>query len=162
MTQEAKIIQMPNARPALVPAAPLQTVEPGKKKRKRTGLIAFVILLAFLIASVVFLYFSIVNDFGGVRTQLVKVLSRLDDGYVDTTPIYRKNLSELQLEDMKTIGTIYTKMPPEDAAGIISKFTEIEDMAAVIYFMPATAAAAVLGAMDSGLAVQITVALIGN
>lgn len=76
MADAVKATQKPAPRPTQAPEA--AQPEEGKKKKKRGGLVGLIILFVLLIGAGVFLYFTIVNDWGGVRTSALTFVNKLD------------------------------------------------------------------------------------
>ena len=97
---------------------------------------------------------------GNIKTNLDKRESDLIVSEQNRVPIYRQPLSEEDEENLKSLGKTYASMTPAEAAKRIAALLNVEDMAAIIYNMSETSAAAVLEAMDTRLAAQITEALL--
>jgi len=74
----------------------------------------------------------------------------------DATPIYRGELSDEKLGELKNLGKIYSGMSAEAAADILPQLFRPADMAAVIFYMDKTAAAALMEALPSEISAQIT------
>lgn len=75
---------------------------------------------------------------------------------VQTNPIYWPPVNEDDVAFMKNIGKIYAAMEPEIAADIMTRLYEVEDMAAIIYYMKQDSAASILENMNAVTAAQIT------
>lgn len=73
-----------------------------------------------------------------------------------TTPVYRPPVNEDDVIYMQNIGKIYAAMEPGNAANIMVKLYSVEDMAAIIYYMKQSSAAAILELMEPSVAAQIT------
>lgn len=50
-------------------------------KQGKKGFMGLVVLFVLLIGAAVFLYFSVINDWGGVRTSILTTVNRLDPGF---------------------------------------------------------------------------------
>jgi flagellar motility protein MotE (MotC chaperone) len=91
-----------------------------------------------------------------LKEELDKRKTELDEREIAIIPLYLRPLNEEELTNMKSIGMMYAKMAPEDAAEILASLYSIDDMAAILYYMPEKSSAAILAAMDTALAAQIT------
>lgn len=78
------------------------------------------------------------------------------------TPIYRPPVNDEDVAYMKNIGSIYSSMDPENAADILARLYTIEDMAAILYYMPQSNAAAIMELMDHDIAAEITDRLLND
>ena len=72
------------------------------------------------------------------------------------TPLYRRQMSEQEQEDMASISLSYSRMSPENAASILLELNKPEDVAAILYFMSERNAAAILAVMEPEFAARIT------
>ena len=77
-------------------------------------------------------------------------------------PVYRPPINDSDREYMESISKIYAGMEPANAASIMVKLYSVEDMAAIIYFMSTSKAAAILENVAPELAAQITDQLINT
>lgn len=91
-----------------------------------------------------------------LKKKLDERKKELDQRERESIPIYRRPMTEDELGDMKSIGKIYAEMQPEDAAAILISLYSTEDMAAVLYHMSEKSSAAILSAMDTTVAAEIT------
>ena len=67
-----------------------------------------------------------------------------------------QGFSEEEVDDLKRIGTIYAKMDPGEAAGIMKNMYDLRKISAVVYHMQPAAAALILEQMEAGTAAEIT------
>lgn len=95
-----------------------------------------------------------------LREELNKRKSELDERETAIIPLYLRPLNEEELANMKSVGRIYSQMVPEEAAEILASLYSVDDMAAILYYMPEKSSAAILAAMDTALAAEITNVLI--
>ena len=184
----------------------------AKAKKRRGGLFLLVALVVLIIAAGVFLYLTVVNDWGGVRTSFLTLVNQLDPQFrhleeqriveynaavdqleldqaqlkadqealdkrlsevgrrevavsqaeSDLEPIYRRNLSEAKLDEIKKTAKMYENMDAQVAAGIMSRLYDESYMAALLYYMSAGSAADVMTNMSAELAARITTELLKN
>ena len=92
--------------------------------------------------------------------QLQKRNTELNDLEKSRVPVYRPPINESDREYMESVAKIYAGMEPENAASVMGNLYSIEDMAAIIYFMSTSKAAAILECMTPQRAAQITDQLI--
>jgi flagellar motility protein MotE (MotC chaperone) len=97
------------------------------------------------------------------KERLAELEKKLDDREKEldrkeweSVPIYRRPMTDEELEDMKSIGEIYARMQPADAAAILASLYSIDDMAAILYYMSEESSSAILAAMDRTVAAEIT------
>ena len=95
-----------------------------------------------------------------LEEELFLFQDELYSDQADRIPIYRRRMNEKDLADMVSISLTYAKMDPVAAAEIMSSLETVEDMAAVIYYMNESNAAAIMSEMDSSIAAEITVLLL--
>ena len=76
--------------------------------------------------------------------------------YERTVPLYRREMTEEELEDMMSISTLYTQMAPEAAAARLVRLYDPRDVAAILYFMGERNAAAIMSVMTVEYAAEIT------
>lgn len=88
--------------------------------------------------------------------ELAEQEAYITDLELSSNPVYRPPVNEEDQAYMQNIGKIYAAMDAEAAAKIMVKLYSIEDMAAIIYYMPQAGAAAILEQMDAGTAADIT------
>lgn len=91
-----------------------------------------------------------------LQQELDERETELDEREIAIIPLYLKPLSDDELENMKSISRVYSEMTPEKAAEILASLYSVDDMAAILYYMPEKSSAAILAAMDKELAVEIT------
>ena len=73
-----------------------------------------------------------------------------------TVPISQRVLTDDELSSYQSLGRMYANMDPEAAAKILTDMTDPYDSATILYHMSERAAAAVLAAMNVGLAARLT------
>jgi len=76
--------------------------------------------------------------------------------YERTVPIYRRDMTLQELEDMESLARTFTQMSPESAAYILVGLGSYDDVAAILYFMSDRNAAAILAAFNPDYAANIT------
>jgi len=76
--------------------------------------------------------------------------------YERTMPLWRRDMTEEEMEDMVSISRIYTNMSPEDAANRLIQLYDPRDVAAILYFMGERNSASILAQMDVRYAANIT------
>ncbi len=91
-----------------------------------------------------------------LKDELDKRRTELDEREVAIMPVYLRPLDEEELANMKSIGRVYSEMAPKDAAEILSSLYSVDDMAAILFYVPEKSSAAILAAMDTALAAEIT------
>lgn len=91
-----------------------------------------------------------------METGLLAREKELAEQEAGSNPVYRPPVNDEDVAYMKNIGKIYAEMEPKNAADIMAKLYSVEDMAAIIYYMPQTGAASILELMDAKVAAQIT------
>ena len=72
------------------------------------------------------------------------------------TPMFRREISEEKLTELKNLGRIYSNIEVEAAAQALSLLNSPVEMAEVLFYMDKNAAADLLGALDAEIAAQIT------
>ena len=72
------------------------------------------------------------------------------------TPLFRKEITEEKLAELKNLGKIYSSMDAKDAAQALSLLSGPIEIAEVLFYMDKNAAADVLAALKPELAAQIT------
>jgi len=109
------------------------------------------------------------NAFGTLEEQLERRAFDLDRReeqiiamYERTIPIYRREMTEQETEDMNSLSRTYTQMAPETAASILVELYDPRDVAAILYFMGERNAGSILAAMDVNYAANITEILLYN
>jgi flagellar motility protein MotE (MotC chaperone) len=75
---------------------------------------------------------------------------------LDLTPLFRKDISEEKLTELKNLGKIYSGMEAEAAAQALSLLNGPVEMAEVLFYMDKKAASALMAALKPELAAQIT------
>jgi len=76
--------------------------------------------------------------------------------YERTIPLYRREMTEEEMDDMLQISRIYTQMSPDDAAERLVRLYDPRDVAAILYFMGERNSASILAVMEVGYAAEIT------
>ena len=74
-------------------------------------------------------------------------------------PLYRRQMTTQELEDMESLSISYSRMSPESAADRLTELaelSELDDVAAILYFMNERNAAAILASMEPDFAAEIT------
>ena len=89
-------------------------------------------------------------------TELDDREKTLDDLQQRLTPLYRRAMTEQELEDMVSLSRSYSRMAPEDAAVILLELSQPDDVAAILYYMNERNAAAILAVMEPEFAATIT------
>jgi len=82
--------------------------------------------------------------------------------YERTTPLYRREMTEEELDDMESLSRTYSQMAPESAARILVELYDPRDVAAILYFMSERNAAAILAVMHPEYAAEVTEILLYN
>ena len=90
------------------------------------------------------------------KAELDRTAAELADRELRATPIYRRQMSEQELEDMVSISRAYSQMQPESAAAILGELDSNEDVAAILFYMTERNAAAILAVMEPEYAARIT------
>ena len=75
-------------------------------------------------------------------------------------PLYKRVMSEEEIADMESLSRTYSMMPPESAAQILMELEQLEDVAAILYFMTERNSSAILAVMEPDFAAEITVILL--
>ena len=88
--------------------------------------------------------------------ELQKQTDDIRDREALLTPLYRRQMSEQEQEDMASISLSYSRMTPENAANILLELNKPDDVAAILYFMSERNAAAILAVMEPEFAARIT------
>lgn len=96
------------------------------------------------------------TDLDAYSTELDEREKYLADLEASRVPVYRPPINEDDVVYMQNIGKIYAAMEAKNAADIMVRLYSIEDMAAIIYYMEQTSAAAVLEQMKAEIAADIT------
>jgi len=94
-------------------------------------------------------------------TSLDRREEQLDQRYEETTPLFRRVLTEQELADIQSLSRTYSQMSPETAADILTELYEPRDVASILYYMTERNAAAILAVMEVEYAVTITEILLG-
>ncbi|MCL1976142.1 MAG: hypothetical protein FWG61_08290 [Firmicutes bacterium] len=81
---------------------------------------------------------------------------QFNDQQTNTVPLYRQEIDEEKLLELKNLGKIYSNMEKTAAAQALSLLDTPIEMAEVIYYMDKKAAADLLAALTPELAAQIT------
>jgi len=81
---------------------------------------------------------------------------RLNERQLNSTPLFRREISEEKLAELKYLGKIYSGMDAETAAQALSLLNKPMEMAEVLFYMENSAAAGLLSALEPSLAAQIT------
>ena len=76
--------------------------------------------------------------------------------YERTIPMWRRDMTEQELEDMMSLSRTYTQMSPEDAAERLAQLDDPRDVAAILYYMGERNAASILAVMRVEFAAMIT------
>jgi len=76
--------------------------------------------------------------------------------YERIVPIYRRDLTEQELEDMISLSRTYTQMSPTDAADRVASLSDANDAAAILFFMGERNAASILAVMEVEFAAELT------
>ena len=73
-----------------------------------------------------------------------------------STPFHKREMTEQELLDIQSLSRKYSFMSPEAAAEILLELQNPDDVAAILYYMNERNAAAILTAMESDFAAEIT------
>jgi flagellar motility protein MotE (MotC chaperone) len=71
-------------------------------------------------------------------------------------PVYRRILTDQELEDMKSLSRTFSRMTPETAVDILTRLYDPNDVAAILYYMSERDAAAIMSAMTVEYAAKLT------
>ncbi|MCL2125769.1 MAG: hypothetical protein FWH33_07250 [Oscillospiraceae bacterium] len=94
--------------------------------------------------------------------ELSRQQESLQDREERLTPLYQRQMSEQEQEDMLSLSRTYARMAPEDAASILLELNNADDVAAILYNMSERNAAAILAVMEPEYAAVITEILLYN
>jgi len=75
------------------------------------------------------------------------------------SPLYRRRMTAQELEDMQSLSVSYSRMAPESAAdrlAELAELSELDDVAAILYYMSERNAAAILASMEPEFAAEVT------
>ena len=87
---------------------------------------------------------------------------QMDQLFDMSIPLYRRDMTEQELEDMRSLSRAYSKMTPEKAAGILVDLKDDQYAAAILYHMGERNAAAIMAVMETGVAAEITKVLMSG
>jgi len=73
-----------------------------------------------------------------------------------SAPLYKRQLTEQELEDMQSLSRSYSLMAPEVAATILGELGNSNDVATILYYMTERNAAAILAVMNPDFAAELT------
>jgi len=76
--------------------------------------------------------------------------------YERTIPLYRRDMTDQERDDMISYARTFTQMSPEDAAEILVRIGSVENTAAILYFMGERNAAAIMAALHPDYAAAVT------
>ena len=76
--------------------------------------------------------------------------------YERTVPLWKRDMTEEELEDMLSLSRLYSQMSPEDAAARLVALHDPRDVAGILYYMNERNAASILAAFEVRYAAQIT------
>ena len=88
--------------------------------------------------------------------ELDKREAVLNDQELEQIPIYLREMTEQERADKVSLSRSYGNMAPETAADILSKLSDLQNVAAILYFMSERNAAAILSEMEPVFAARIT------
>jgi flagellar motility protein MotE (MotC chaperone) len=94
------------------------------------------------------------------QRELDEAEASLESAQGNINPIYWPPVNEEDIQFMEDISTTFAAMEPVNAADIMVRLYDVEDMAAIIYYMDEDAAGAILESMSAVTAAQITNALL--
>ena len=77
-------------------------------------------------------------------------------------PVFRRQLTEQELEDILSLSRTYSQMSPGTAAEILVELHSLDDVATILYHMTERSAAAVLSVMEVWFAAEITEILLSS
>ena len=96
------------------------------------------------------------------ETSVEKRQQEVDSWLDNTTPLFRRELTDLELSDLTSLSRSYSQMIPETAAEILVELYEPMDAATILYYMAERNASQILAAMEVEDAVVVTEILLGN
>jgi len=76
--------------------------------------------------------------------------------YERTIPLWKRDMTEEELEDMLSLSRLFTQMSPEDAAARLVALHDPRDVAGILYYMGERNAASILAAFEVRFAAEIT------
>jgi len=76
--------------------------------------------------------------------------------YERTVPLWKRDMTEQEMEDMLSLSTTFINMSPEQAALILVQLYDPRDVATILYYMSERNSAAILTEMDVRYAANIT------
>lgn len=76
--------------------------------------------------------------------------------YDRTTPLYRRDMTEEELEDFISYATTFTRMSPDAAAEILYRIHTTQDVASILYYMSERNRSSILAAFHPDFAAEIT------
>lgn len=86
-------------------------------------------------------------------------IRQAEDGMAESVQSFGdmiQSLSDDQLQDLKRVSAIYSKMDPGEAADILASMYDLMEISSVLYYMQPAASALVLEQMEAGIAADIT------
>ena len=89
-------------------------------------------------------------------TELDRREKEVDELVSWYSPLYRRQMTEQELEDMQSVSMAYSRMAPDAAAAILMELNDPDDVAAILYYMSERSAAAILAVMEPEFAAVIT------
>ncbi|MCL2391143.1 MAG: hypothetical protein FWC66_00875 [Oscillospiraceae bacterium] len=95
-------------------------------------------------------------------TALDRREEQLNDLLDTSIPIFRREMTDEQREDMLSLSNTLAQMSPDDAAHILVELPEAIDAAVVLFFMAERNAGAILAEMEPEFAADIIQILLGN
>jgi len=76
--------------------------------------------------------------------------------YERTIPLFRRDMTDQEREDMISLAQTYTQMAPDTAATILARLYDPRDAAAILYYMSERNAGSILSEMEASLAAELT------
>jgi len=76
--------------------------------------------------------------------------------YERTIPLFRRDMTDQEREDMISLAQTYSQMSPESASIILARLYDPRDAAAILYYMTERNAASILSEMEPSLAAELT------
>ena len=73
-----------------------------------------------------------------------------------TIPLYRRDMTPQELEDMISYSTTFSRMSPDDASEILVNIHTTDDVASILYYMSERNAAAIMAAFEPEFAAEVT------
>lgn len=90
------------------------------------------------------------------ETDLANREARMQVVLDRSTPLFRRQMTEAELEEMLSLSNTYSQMAPEVAARIMTELHDPRDAAGILHFMNERNRAAIMAVMDERFAAHVT------